>query len=245
MIIIRSLFFNSINGDRRYRAEDFASYFSKILTNGVFPNSSSNLQVLEKEGMKITVKAGGCNINGYFGINDIDEVLTCSVANPMTPRTDIVVARWSLTNREITLVIKHNTIALTRTADTYEICLAEITIPAGAASISQANIKDTRQDTSKCGLVNSLITADSTTLFKQFEAQFNNWFNDIKGKLNTDIAGSLQVQIDKKFEIFLSENLPDIAQRKSNVIYCKITDKVEIGGGNTTIRVSPNLGIKV
>lgn len=246
MIRIRSLFFNSINGDRRYRAEDFASYFAKILTNGVFPNPSSNLQVLEKDGMKITVKAGGCNINGYFGINDTDEVLTCGVANPISPRTDIVVARWSLTNREITLVIKPNTTALTRTADTYEICLAEITIPAGASSISQANIRDTRQDTSKCGLVNSLITADSTTLFNQFETQFNNWFIDIKGKLNADVAGSLQMQIDKKFEIYLGETLPSISQRKQNTIYCKITDKVNSGtGGNVTIRVSPNLGIKV
>lgn len=246
MIRIRSLFFNSINGDRRYRAEDFASYFAKILTNGVFPNPSSNLQVLEKDGMKITVKAGGCNINGYFGINDTDEVLTCGVANPISPRTDIVVARWSLTNREITLVIKPNTTALTRTADTYEICLAEITIPAGASSISQANIRDTRQDTSKCGLVNSLITADSTTLFNQFETQFNNWFIDIKGKLNADVAGSLQMQIDKKFEIYLGETLPAISQRKQNTIYCKITDKVNSGtGGNVTIRVSPNLGIKV
>ena len=246
MIRIRSLFFNSINGDRRYRAEDFASYFAKILTNGVFPNPSSNLQVLEKDGMKITVKAGGCNINGYFGINDTDEVLTCGVANPISPRTDIVVARWSLTNRDITLVIKPNTTALTRTADTYEICLAEITIPAGASSISQANIRDTRQDTSKCGLVNSLITADSTTLFNQFETQFNNWFIDIKGKLNADVAGSLQMQIDKKFEIYLGETLPSISQRKQNTIYCKITDKVNSGtGGNVTIRVSPNLGIKV
>ena len=246
MINIRSLFFNSINGDRRYRAEDFASYFAKILTNGVFPNPSNNLQVLAKEGMKITIKAGGCNINGYFGINDTDEVVTCSVANPMAQRVDIVVARWSLTNREIVLAVKSNTTTLTRTADTYEICLAEITIPAGASSISQANIRDTRQDTSKCGLINSLITADSTTLFNQFESQFNNWFADIKGKLNADAAGSLQMQIDKKFEIYLAETLPEIAQRKQNTVYCKITDKVNSGtGGNVTIRVSPNLGIKV
>lgn len=246
MINIRSLFFNSINGDRRYRAEDFASYFAKILTNGVFPNPSNNLQVLAKEGMKITIKAGGCNINGYFGINDTDEVVTCSIANPMAQRIDIVVARWSLTNREIVLAVKSNTTTLTRTADTYEICLAEITIPAGASSISQANIRDTRQDAVKCGLINSLITADSTTLFNQFEAQFNNWFADIKGKLNADVAGSLQMQIDKKWDIYLDETLPEISQRKQNTIYCKITDKVNSGtGGNVTIRVSPNLGIKV
>ena len=203
------------------------------------------MQVLEKEGMKITVKAGGCNINGYFGINDTDEVLTCDVANPMAQRTDIVVARWSLTNREITLAIKSNTTALTRTADTYEICLAEITIPAGAASVTQANIKDTRQDASKCGLINSLMQADTTTLFNQFSSQFNNWFDDIKGKLSTDAAGSLQLQINNKLELYISETLPVIAQRKQNTIYCKITDKVSGGSSNTTIRVSPNLGIKV
>lgn len=53
-------------------------------------------------------------------------------------------------------------------------------------------------------------------------------------------------KLQDKLEIVVSETLPAISQRKQNTIYCKITDKVNSGtGGNVTIRVSPNLGIKV
>ena len=53
-------------------------------------------------------------------------------------------------------------------------------------------------------------------------------------------------KLQDKLEIVVSETLPAIAERKQNTIYCKITDKVNSGtGGNVTIRVSPNLGIKV
>lgn len=238
------LFFNSINGDRRYKAEQFVSYFKQLLTNGVFPNPSNNLQVVKNNGMKISVKPGSCNINGYFGIQEIEEVLTINVSNPTADRTDIVVARWSLTERNITLAVKTNTTTITRTPDIFELCLAEITVRKGTASIEQADIRDTRQDTNKCGLVNSLITADTTNLFLQFEDGFNKWFEGIKGQLGDDIAGNLLLLINKKFEIVVSENLPDIPDRKENTIYCKITDKVTIGG-NTTIKVSPNMGIKI
>ncbi|MGR5876778.1 hypothetical protein ACT7C3_11385 [Bacillus pacificus] len=39
-------FFGSVNGDRKYKAEDWANYFNKFITNGYFPNVASNLQVM-------------------------------------------------------------------------------------------------------------------------------------------------------------------------------------------------------
>ncbi len=40
----KSMFFNSSQGDRVYKAEDWADYFSSFIGNGVFPNPSSGLQ---------------------------------------------------------------------------------------------------------------------------------------------------------------------------------------------------------
>ena len=48
----RSAFFNSINGDRRYKAEVFAEYFSSFIGNGVFPNPSTSLQVIANDDMQ-------------------------------------------------------------------------------------------------------------------------------------------------------------------------------------------------
>lgn len=185
----KSLFFDSVGGDRKYNSSDFTNYFKAILTNGIFPNPSSNLQVIANGNLTVTVKPGGANINGYLYSLTTDKLLTISPTS--TARKDIVVIRWDLSNRTISAIIKQNTTTLERTSTIYEICLAEITINASASSISQLNIYDTRQDTNRCGLANSLITADTTTLFKQFENGFNIWFDEVKGTLGSDAAGNL------------------------------------------------------
>ena len=71
---MRSGFFNSeITGydaenmpifDRAEEASFFAKYFSQFISNGVFPNPSTNMQVLADTGMQIKVSIGTCFING-------------------------------------------------------------------------------------------------------------------------------------------------------------------------------------
>ena len=72
---IRSGFFNSVNGDRKYDANRFAEYFASFIGNGVFPDPSDGLQVVANDDMTVTVKAGKCWINGYIMINDDDYIL--------------------------------------------------------------------------------------------------------------------------------------------------------------------------
>ena len=47
----KSSFFNSVSGDRKYKAEDWASYFASFIGNGVFPVPSTGLQVVAGNGM--------------------------------------------------------------------------------------------------------------------------------------------------------------------------------------------------
>ena len=42
----KSSFFTSLNGDRKYKASDFAEYFGTFISNSVFPNPNTNLQVI-------------------------------------------------------------------------------------------------------------------------------------------------------------------------------------------------------
>ena len=81
MMTIRSGFFNSVNGDRKYDAKRFAEYFNSFIGNGVFPNPSDNLQVIANNDMTVTVKAGKAWINGYIMINDDDYILALDVAD--------------------------------------------------------------------------------------------------------------------------------------------------------------------
>ena len=232
----RSSFFNAqMQGnsyDRVYLAEDFARYFASFIGNGVFPTPSSNLQVVAiNSNMTIKIKIGKAWINGYFYENTEDLTHVIEVADGLLNRIDLVVLRLDFNNREIKSYVKKGAFAtepkvpeLIRNSDMYEIALASVRINRGIIGINQSDITDLRQ----------------------YQDSFNTWFNSIKGQLGTDLAGNLQLQLNNKLEICIAETLPAISQRKQNTIYCKITDKVNSGtGGNVTIRVSPNLGIKV
>ena len=63
----KSFCFNSINGDRKYKAEDFREYFASFIGNGVFPNPSTNLQCIGENGdMTVTLKVGNGWIDGFL-----------------------------------------------------------------------------------------------------------------------------------------------------------------------------------
>ena len=203
----RSGFFNAIiqNGtpDRSYSAENFARYFGTFIGNGVFPNPSTQCQVIANDDMTVTIKAGRAWINGYMYENTDDYIVALDVADGLLNRIDRVVLKLDFLNREIKSYVKKGTFAsspiapaLQRDADAYELGIADIYIAAGATSIVQANITDQRQNQNYCGIVDSLITADTATLFNQFTDGFNTWFEGIKNTLGSDAAGNLLKKIN-------------------------------------------------
>ena len=211
----RSSFFNSVNRDRRYKAEDFARYFASFIGNGVFPIPSNGLQVISNNNMTVTLKPGKAWINGYFYWNDNDLVLNIEPADGVLNRIDRVVIRLDYLKREIKTYVKKGNFAsspaaptLVRNADMYELGIADIKVNKGAISISNANITDTRLNKSLCGIVHGVIEQiDPTELFNQYQLylnekinsnEFSDWLNSLKDKLdpNSDLAVQLQVQID-------------------------------------------------
>ncbi len=170
---MRSGFFNSVNGDRKYDASRFAEYFASFIGNGVFPNPASGLQVMAQTipDMTVIVRPGKAWINGYILINDDDYILQLDPADGVLNRIDRVVARYDTDDREIRLEVKKGTFAsspvapaLQRDADAYELGIADIAVNAGAVSILQANITDLRNNSELCGRVDSLIAGDIQSL---------------------------------------------------------------------------------
>lgn len=162
----KSGFFNSSGGDRTYSATDFAAYFGRLITSGVFYGMASNLQVIASGGMEITVQPGGAWINGYCYENTTPLAMTIATAGGANPRIDRIVIRWSAVDRNIRLAILTGVAsatpsapALTRNNDVWELGIADIAVPKGVVSISAGNITDTRLNTTLCGLVNSLVSA--------------------------------------------------------------------------------------
>lgn len=190
---IKSGMFNSVNRDRVYKAEDFASYFAAFIANGVFPNPSTGLQVLASgNGMNLILKPGRGWIYGYYVTNDADHTLTLATADPVLKRIDRVVMQLNYLNRNITISIKKGTPsatpvapALTRNVDIYELALADITVNNGVLTVTQGSIVDTRLNNSLCGIVHGILDqVDTTTIFNQY----NGWFEESKINASTEMA---------------------------------------------------------
>ena len=180
----KSSFFNSVKGDRKYSAEDWAAYFSAIIGNGVFPEPSNGLLTEKYSAMRIKVQPGRSWINGYFYTATSQVILTVSAATSSLDRIDRVVLRWDRANREIKAAVKTGVPAanpvgpdLQRDANIYELCLAEVYVAAGVTKIEQANITDKRLDSELCGLVASLVEQLDTTAFN---AQLEAWMAQYK-----------------------------------------------------------------
>jgi hypothetical protein len=188
-----SEFFNSVGGDRKYKAEDWAEYFNSFITNGVFPNPSTGLQVLANNNMTLTIKMGKAWINGYFYYNTADLSITLATADGALNRIDRVVVRWDLQTRAMTTEIKQGTYsanptppALQRDADTYELALADVAVGAGVITIGQAQITDLRLNNNLCGLVVGTVGELDTAAFN---AQLQGWFAQYQSQSAAEFNG--------------------------------------------------------
>ena len=180
-------FFNSVDGDRLYNADDWASYFATFISNGVFPDPSSQLQVLANgTNMELSVQPGNAFINGYrYAIVDEPYSLTIPEANPTKTRIDRIVVRWSRAARRIYIDILEGEPgagvprAVTQDYDTWELALANVTVGASTLVLSQANIEDTR-GSADCGIVAWMVGSDGVdyaAFWVQMQTRFNDWVN--------------------------------------------------------------------
>lgn len=173
---MKSAFFNSVGKDRRYSAVDWAKYFRQFIGNGVYGANSSNMMVVPYSGMVLTVNAGSCFINGYVGYCD-GETVTIDVGGT-SARVDMVAARLDLNARDIHIYVAKgdgtNTPAPSRNSTYYDLVLAYVSVGAGAAEITAANITDKRGDNSVCGWVTGIVDQiDTSALFAQYDARWD------------------------------------------------------------------------
>ena len=185
--------------DRIYYADQFAYYFSKFISNGVYINPATQLKVTSKGELKLNVAVGDAFINGYWYKNDENFELQLAQANGSLPRIDRVVLRWDSITRYINLAILQGNPAatpsakkLTRNADTWELGLADVYIERGSLSISDANITDLRPDRTYCGYVAGVVNQiDTTNLFAQFTDAFEQYYEKqvtTSDKFSSDLA---------------------------------------------------------
>ena len=175
-----------------FDARDAAGY-TATRTSGVY-SAEEDFAVTPAGGTSITVSAGQgwispARFEGYSVIMREAETLPLTLADGQRPRIDRVVLRFDAAARKTSLQVLQGTPdtqpaapAITRTELVYDLCLAEITRPAGSTIVMAANIRDTRTDESLCGLMRDGVTRIPTA---QLEAEF-------RGRIN-----AMQAQADK------------------------------------------------
>ena len=208
-MVVKSGFFNSVAGDRKYDASWFADYFASFIGNGVFPNPSTGLQVVEGSNMQTIVKLGKGWINGYYVVNDTDFVIQHDFGDSLLSRIDRIVLQKSTADRAIKIVVKKGASAsspvapeIVRNADYYELALADVRIQAGSTRITQGNITDQRLNNNLCGIVHGVVDqVDTTTIFNQYQSWFNDYsvtkaseFLAWQNQVTTDLESWIDVQ---------------------------------------------------
>jgi hypothetical protein len=194
-------------------------------TTGVF-SAEENLLVESAGGMSIKINKGAgwikyAEFGGIVVACTTEETLTVPLASGTMDRMDVVVLYYDMIAEKVGIEIKMGTPSsqpeipsMTRDTLRYEIGLAIITVKAGVVSLTNADILDSRLDTTFCGLVRDGVTGIPTTglinNFNEWLAQFkkdhtdmitiwfsdkkddfDNWFNEVRETLDGDSAGKL------------------------------------------------------
>lgn len=158
--------------DYDFDAADVAAYLAG-LTSGVF-SSAEDFPVTAAGGLKVTVGAGRgwvhpSRFTGYSITKREADTLTMPLADPSLPRIDCIVMRYDAGARAASLQVLQGTAsstptapAISRTGLIYDLCLAEITRPAGSTNITTGQITDTRLDEALCGIVRDGVTGIPT-----------------------------------------------------------------------------------
>lgn len=245
--------------DRNYLSKDFCNYFSSFISDGVFPNPSDNLQVTPSSNMEIVINRGKAFKNGRLYENTEPLTFTIEPADGVLNRIDTIVLQVDNLKREFKAVVKKGTFAvnpipqkLLNNADYEELKVAEIYVKAGAISIQQSNITDTRLDKHSCGLVTQMVqSVDTTTLYNQIQtdlinfnleekSNFENWFQDLKNTLDDkaetkilNILNALMLRVKAVEDIIFTD---DITANPFEITFDSVDDIAANGVWNKELK---------
>lgn len=165
-----------------YDADDASGYLA-TRQSGVY-SAEEDFAVSISGELSLTVSAGQAwvrpsRFKGRSIIMEQPTTLALTAADPVRTRIDRVVLRYDAAARQTRLQVLEGTPdsasptapAITRTALVYDLCLAEITRPAGSTAITAANLTDTRADEDICGVMRDGVTGIPTAqLIAQWQA---------------------------------------------------------------------------
>lgn len=210
-------FYDSLNHDRLYNAQQMSAIFDGIINDGVFASVGSHFSVVPGTGMHVLVKSGRAWFNSTWTLNDSDIDLTIDAADSLLGRIDTVVLEVNSeqATRANSIKVVKGTAASTpakptliNTATVHQHPLAHITVAKNTTAITASMIEIVVGKTD-CPFVTAILqTTDITNLFEKWENDFQTWFSTVRSTLDGDVALNLQNQIDANWRKTLRETTP-------------------------------------
>lgn len=197
-------FYDSLNHDRLYNAQQMSAIFDGIINDGVFMSVGNQFHTVAGTGMQVIVKSGRAWFDSTWTLNDAEYPLSIDAADVLLTRIDAVVLEVNseVATRANTIKVVKGTPAstpakptLTNTATIHQHALAYVTVAKNTTAITNSMIEIVVGKTETPYVTAILQTTDITDLFKKWENQFQNWFDNVRSTLDGDVALNLQNQI--------------------------------------------------
>lgn len=207
---VTSGFFNSINHDRLYDAEQLSSIFDGIVLDGVYESIGTAFMVSAiNDEMAVKIGTGRAWFDHIWVLNDSEFIVNLDPANVALPRIDAIVLDIDKRTNNRTGSIKYirgdyssipvrpSLVKEDNVHVQYPIAYIEV---ASGSNVTIDQTKITRTvGTSECPYVIGVLTViNADTYWKQLETEFNIWWDGVKDTIS-------------------SENLLDIELRLQNV----------------------------
>jgi hypothetical protein len=198
-------FFNSVNHDRQYDADQWSAIFNGVINDGIFGNIGDAFKVSSSSSMTVSVGIGRAWFNSRWINNDAILLITIADAESILNRIDSVIIEINTEAdvRACSIKLLTGTPAstavaptLTNTETIHQYRLADISVAASVTEITNSDITNyIGQD--DCPYITGILeTVDNTAVVQKWESQFTAWFSKMKDQLDQDAAGHLQNEID-------------------------------------------------
>ena len=220
---VKSGFFNSQNGDRKYDSQDISSIFDGIINDGVFESYGDAFQVTPGAGMSVVVGKGRAWLDHTWTLNDAPLTLEIEAASTSGGRLDTVVLdvdrRKDVRNNSIYIVkgeVKSNNISvptqateLMQTDDRVQYPIAYIAVRSSVTSITTSDIsywvgKTLVGKKTLKYVTGPLEVINSEAYLQQMEGEWT----DFKTKKETQYQNSLS-QAESNFQATLNRKLDE------------------------------------
>lgn len=210
---VTSGFFNSLNHDRRYSAQQMSAIFDGIINDGVFANIGVAFAITADSGVTINIGVGKAWFNSAWVYNDALLPKTLEGSEVVIDRIDAVVIEVdhseSVRMGDIKIVKgspssspKNPTMA--NTANKHQYPLAYIYRKAGSTEITQADITN-MVGTSSCPYITGILQVQNIdNIVAQWEGQWNQWYAEKITETDTD-ASELLAEMKSEFDIWFND----------------------------------------